>query len=427
MEETPKSKELAHSTARASAAMTKTIFSSFFIFAGAYGANAWTAGGGASPNLPPQSIFIDPRSFAVLGENGTFRQNAFNTTFNPTSMQPPFFQIFDKAFISILGPNASIREVASNPNFAFAHEAPIYNPPTDEVFFVSNDGSPLGHSGLNANNVVSKISLKDVDTAFAANQTNINITVTPLNLPQTVQMTNGGTGPYNSSLLFVNSGRGPRPPSMVLIEPTPPYNTVVLLDNFFGRQFNSLNDIKVHPNGKIFFTDTVYGYLYSFRPEPQLPSQVYIFDPMTSAVRVVATDFDKSNGIAFSGDGKTAYVTDTGAGLGMLGDNQTEPATIYAFDVDPLTHAFKNRRIFAYTDTGIPDGIQLDLNGNVFSGCGDGVQVWNKEGTLIGKFFLGTTSANMIFAGPGRLVILAETKIFVADISPSVKGNLPVL
>lgn len=97
-------------------------------------------------------------------------------------MQPPFFQIFDKAFISILGPNASIREVASNPNFAFAHEAPIYNPPTDEVFFVSNDGSPLGHSGLNANNVVSKISLKDVDTAFAANQTNINITVTPVSV-----------------------------------------------------------------------------------------------------------------------------------------------------------------------------------------------------------------------------------------------------
>ena len=44
-------------------------------------------------------------------------------------------------------------------------------------------------------------------------------------------------------------------------------------------------------------------------------------------------------------------------------------------------------------------------------------QVWNKAGTLIGKFFLGMASANMVFANTGRLVILAETKIFAADIA----------
>jgi len=76
-------------------------------------------------------------------------------------------------------------------------------------------------------------------------------------------------------------------------------------------------------------------------------------------------------------------------------------------------------------DAGLPDGIQVDLNGNVYSGCGDGVQVWNDEGTLLGKFFLGTTSANMAFATPGRLIILAETKIFVADIAAS--GIPPIL
>jgi gluconolactonase len=47
----------------------------------------------------------------------------------------------------------------------------------------------------------------------------------------------------------------------------------------------------------------------------------------------------------------------------------------YTFDVDARTHAFKNRRVFAYVDTGIPDGLQVDLKGNVYSGCGDGVQV----------------------------------------------------
>jgi hypothetical protein len=68
-------------------------------------------------------------------------------------------------------------------------------------------------------------------------------------------MTNGGTGPYNGSLLLVTNGFGPLPPSVVLVNPKSPNNATVLLDNFFGRQFDSLDDVKVHPSGKIFFTD----------------------------------------------------------------------------------------------------------------------------------------------------------------------------
>ena len=77
-----------------------------------------------------------------------------------------------------------------------------------------------------------------------------------LDLPSTVQMTNGGTGPLHGSLLLANSGRGPLPPSLTLVNPESPFNTTVLLDNYFGRQFNSLNDVKIHPISKaIFFTD----------------------------------------------------------------------------------------------------------------------------------------------------------------------------
>ena len=69
-------------------------------------------------------------------------------------------------------------------------------------------------------------------------------------------MTNGGTGPYKGNLLLSTSGRGNLPPSLVLVNPRDPYNDTVLLDNFFGRQFNSLNDVRIHPtSGKIFFAD----------------------------------------------------------------------------------------------------------------------------------------------------------------------------
>jgi gluconolactonase len=132
---------------------------------------------------------------------------------------------------------------------------------------------------------------------------------------------------------------------------------------------------------------------------------------VTKAVKVVATDFSMCNGLAFTEDGSVAYVfvpfhvlvmsevshslisrSDTGSTAG-----QTRPSTMYveshehdltrsrspadyharryAFDVDPNSHAFTNRRVFAYADTGIPDGIQVDTEGNVYSGTGDGVNV----------------------------------------------------
>ena len=83
-----------------------------------------------------------------------------------------------------------------------------------------------------------------------------SLTAIQLDLSDTVQMVNGGTGPYKGNLLFVTSGRALLPPSVVLVNPSPPFNTTVLLDNFYGRQFNSLNDAKILPGTDIiFFTD----------------------------------------------------------------------------------------------------------------------------------------------------------------------------
>ncbi|KAF8664114.1 hypothetical protein AX16_000804 [Volvariella volvacea WC 439] len=376
----------------------------------------------ASLRFPSQAVLVDPKLFAVLPSSDTesFRNNSFTEFFNPSELAPPFFQVFDGEFLSILGPDATINEIASNASYAFAHEAPVYVPDIDEVFFSSNNGGPLGMSDLYNNNKVAKISLQAIETALATTTKigqAVNVPVTELDLNESVQMTNGGTGPYLGDLLLITSGRGLLPPSVVLVNPRPPYNTTVLLNNYYGRQFNSLNDLKIHPTGMIFFTDVVYGPLQDFRPKPLLPNQVYRFDPSAGTVRVVATDFDKCNGIAFTADGKTAYIADTGAANGFLPIDQTKPATIYAFDVDERTHVFVNRRVFAYVDAGVPDGLQVDTKGNVYAGCGDGVHVWNKKGTLLGKFFLGMTTANLVFAGEGRLVILAETKIFITHIA----------
>ncbi|KAF9011027.1 hypothetical protein BDZ89DRAFT_1047441 [Hymenopellis radicata] len=207
-------------------------------------------------SLPAQSVYIQPSSFAVLGSSYDWRVNS-SMTFDPSDSSAPIFQIFDPDFLNILGSEPSLRVIASNPDFAFAHEAPVWVPDSDEVFFTSNAAGHLGHSGLDQNNQMGKISLQEVAAAIRNGTGSINVTVTSqLELDDAVQMTNGGTGPYKGNLLIMNQGRGELPANMVAINPYPPYNVTVLLDNFFGRQFNSLNDVKVHPSGEIFFTDS---------------------------------------------------------------------------------------------------------------------------------------------------------------------------
>ncbi|TFK94522.1 D-lactonohydrolase-like protein [Polyporus arcularius HHB13444] len=396
---------------------TSSIVATFVGLTGwARAATSSQLGATTAMTVPPQAVLLDPLAINVLGPNGSFRASA-TEFFNPTNTTPPFFQVFHPDFLKILGPNANIRAVATDPTLLFAHEAPIWVPKTDEVFFASAGGAMVAIDQYQ----VSKISLKDVASAIEASGpgvTPVNVNATKIDLPETIQATNGGTGLFNGNLVLVTDGNGPLPPSLALVYPEPPYNATVLLDNFFGRQFNSLNDVKIYPgSNKLFFTDSTYGYLYQLRPPPLLPNQVYRFDPDTGSVRVVADGFDKCNGLAFTRDGKTAYVGDSGSNDGLLGINQTKPATIYAFDIDAKSMAFTNRRVFAYIDTGIPDGIQLDAAGNVYAGTGDGAQVWGQDGTLLGKFFLGTVSSNLVFAGDGRLVILADTAIYLAKIA----------
>ncbi|KAF8981865.1 hypothetical protein BDQ17DRAFT_1337144 [Cyathus striatus] len=352
-------------------------------------------------------------------ENAIFRQSSFNSsqTFNPNGKTVPFIQVFDKSFSSVLGPNPIFRQVSFNASFAFAFEAPIYIPETDEIFFSTRPIFPPAPAPPISNSIA-KVKLADVERALANDDgSEINVPVETLDLPGTLNMTNGGTGPFHGSLLFCTDGYLNNPPLIALVNPKSPNNVTVLLDNYFGRQFNSIDDLKLHPSGKIFFTDTIYGFTAGFRPPPLMPPQVYMFDPVTGDVQVVVGDIGIPNGVAFSPDGNIAYISDTSA-LGVGGQNQSRPALIYAFDVDPHSQLLSNKRAFAFPDAGIPDGIQVDSQGNVYAGCTDGVQVWNPKGKLLGKFFVGAGNvANMAFAGDGRLVVLATNALLVAKIA----------
>jgi gluconolactonase len=191
-----------------------------------------------------------------------------------------------------------------------------------------------------------------------------------------------------------------------------------LVNNYHGRQLNSLNDVAINPlfPNAIYFTDSLYGALQDFRPWPTttIPPMVYRFDPSTGAIRVVAADLNKPNGLTFSPDGSVAYVTDTGALEGFYGVNASLPATIYSYNVTAAGN-FANRQTFAYVSPLVPDGIHCDEKGNVYAGTGDGVHVLSPDGVLLGKIWVGSTVANFRFTGKGRLVIAAETKLYYVN------------
>ncbi|KAM7211417.1 Gluconolactonase [Rhypophila decipiens] len=366
--------------------------------------------------IPSLAQVIDLKSLNVLPSVPTAEEyNASSAPWVPANftsaglLEKPF-HVYDDEFLTILGTNPTFTILAQTPKDPIFHEAVVWYKAKDEVFFVQNAGNPDAGTGLNKSAAVYKVSLKEADAVKNTRNAVGEVTVTRVVHAPEIPNPNGATQ-YKSQILFAAEGQGPNiAPGLFIMNPIEPYNVTVLLNNFFGRQFNSLNDITIHPkNLDIYFTDPTYGESNNFRPAPGLINQVYRFNDRTGLVSVAADGFVMPNGIAFSLDGKYAYVTDTG--IWRHGLELSNPSSIYRFDVKP-DGTFENRKTFAFVDTNIPDGVHTDSNGNVYAGVGDGVHIWNPSGKLLGKIYTGRTAANFQFVGGGRMVICGETQLY---------------
>ncbi|WXC60180.1 hypothetical protein SNK03_006041 [Fusarium graminearum] len=374
--------------------------------------------------LPETAQIIDQRSFNVLERvpppteaNATTRFLWPGVTHESLLERP--FHVYDAEFLDIIGSNPTLTLLATSDRDPIFHEAVVWHPPTEEVFFVQSAGSPDAGTGLEKSSIIQKISLAEAEALRNGSHTQSQVEIAVVDSEPQVINPNGGTN-YKGQIIFAGEGQGEDVPSaLYLMNPEKPYNTTILVNNYFGRQFNSLNDVSVNPrNGHIYFTDTMYGYWQHFRPEPGLRNQVYRLDPDTGALAVVADGFAAPNGITFSPDGRYAYITDTGLSNGLFGVNPTNPASIYRFDIQK-DGSWDNRKTFAYVGSRLPDGIHCDSKGNVYAGCGDGVHVWNPSGKLIGKIYTGMNAANFQLAGNGRIIIMGRTRLFYATIAAS--------
>jgi gluconolactonase len=198
-----------------------------------------------------------------------------------------------------------------------------------------------------------------------------------------LRVANGMTLDAGGQLLVCEQGSMAEGAAISRVDPRTGTKRVVV-DNWGGLPLNSPNHVVVRSDGSIWFTDPSYGHLQGFRPEPQAGEHVYRWDPRTGSLTVVADDFVKSNGLAFSTGESLLYVTDSCANQEAGSFYRHLPYHVIAYDVYHGRHLV-DRRLFAVTNPGFPDGLKVDADGRVYASSFSGVHVFSPLGDLIGE------------------------------------------
>lgn len=204
--------------------------------------------------------------------------------------------------------------------------------------------------------------------------------------------------------------------------------------HYKGKRLNSPNDLVWSPDGHLYFTDPTYGL---YRPDYTIQDQELTFSGLymvkadyvqqaleqgeaTAYVRLLEGALRQPNGLAFSPDFSKLYVSDSDA---------QEPA-VHVFEVTDDGSLVRGKVFFSFKTTnnsntcdsnseetvcsnevqtqavsGVPDGLKVDVFGNVFVGSGQGVLVLSSEGQLLGQISLGKAASNLVFGSDQRLYI----------------------
>ena len=198
---------------------------------------------------------------------------------------------------------------------------------------------------------------------------------------------------------------------------TEPDGTItVLADHYQGKRLNSPNDVVVRSDGTIWFTDPDYGILSDYTGDKAQSeigiNHVFCYDPASGTLTGATDKMVKPNGLAFSPDETILYVADTSSSHSQTGYHHIE-----AWDV--AGKELRNQRVFAVINPGVSDGFRVDIDGNVWTSAGDGVQVFAPDGELIGKIRLPEVCTNLVFGGPkrNRLFMTCAASVFTLYVS----------
>jgi gluconolactonase len=180
----------------------------------------------------------------------------------------------------------------------------------------------------------------------------------------------------------------------------------VFLDKFEGRKFNSPNDLVFRSDGTLYFTDPPYGLLKQDDDPAKELKFNGVFRFKDGKLTAIIKDLSRPNGIALSPDEKTLYV-----------DNSDEKKRIWMrYDVNADGSVSNGKLFFDATADpamGLPDGMKVDSQGNIYSSGPGGTWVFSPDGKHIGTINPGESPANCGWGDDGKsLYITATTGVY---------------
>jgi gluconolactonase len=191
-------------------------------------------------------------------------------------------------------------------------------------------------------------------------------------------------------------------------------------ETWSGARLNSPNDIVCRSDALIYFTDPAYGVEPSRRAlHFQGVYSLNLSRSGSDALRLLADDFEKPNGVAFSPDERTLYVCDTGR------------YHIRAFDVE-LDGSLRtgSSRVFARLDPGQPggpDGMKVDRAGRIYVAVALGVWVFEPDGRLLGILSMPARPSNLAWCGADARGLAITAVDAVYHVRLRVDGIMPPL
>ena len=188
------------------------------------------------------------------------------------------------------------------------------------------------------------------------------------------------------------------------------------LDSFEGQKLNSPNDLVYAPDGSLWFTDPPYGLLGQDKdPAKELPFNGvfrYAHGKLTAPIR----DLARPNGIGFSADGKTLYISNSGPEMFVM-----------KYHVAPDGKVSGGTKVITYPGSApdVPDGLKLDSAGNLWTSGPGGFRIISPDGKVLGQIKLPETAANMAWADSGRTAYFTATSS-IYRLRVATPGKMPL-